>query len=120
MTQLQPREMTAAEAARATRELIEYCYAQGWSDGLPVVPPIREFVDEFLARGGLPLCAMVVRALGKELILDVDSGNAGANELAHGASVEDRLLNSSARGSVSGLSRPCRISSSSTPPSLPP
>src|SRR5438132_12078444 len=43
------RESLAADAAVGARELIEYCYAQGWTDGLPVVPPIREFVDEFLA-----------------------------------------------------------------------
>jgi hypothetical protein len=43
------REFLAADAAIGARELIEYCYAQGWTDGLPVVPPIREFVDEFLA-----------------------------------------------------------------------
>lgn len=43
-------ELTAAQAALGTRELIEYCYAQGWTDGLPVVPAIQEFVDEFLAQ----------------------------------------------------------------------
>src|SRR3954451_18372311 len=47
-----PREKTfeASDAALGARELIEYCYAQGWTDGLPVVPPIQEFVDEFLAQ----------------------------------------------------------------------
>ena len=44
------RDILAEEAAVRARELIEYCYAQGWSDGLPVVPPIQEFVDEFLAQ----------------------------------------------------------------------
>ncbi len=34
------------EAAQAA---IEHCYAQGWSDGLPVVPATRELVDRFLA-----------------------------------------------------------------------
>lgn len=34
---------------RNAREAIEYYYSNGWTDGLPVVPPIREFVDEFLA-----------------------------------------------------------------------
>ena len=28
---------------------IEYCYDQGWSDGLPLVPASRPLVDEFLA-----------------------------------------------------------------------
>src|SRR5262249_7574828 len=44
------REFLAEEAALGAREAIEYCYAQGWTDGLPVVPPIQEFVDEFLAQ----------------------------------------------------------------------
>jgi len=35
--------------AGGARELIELCYERGWTDGLPVVPPIQEFVDEFLA-----------------------------------------------------------------------
>jgi hypothetical protein len=43
------REFVAGEAALGARELIEYCYERGWTDGLPVVPPIQEFVDEFLA-----------------------------------------------------------------------
>ncbi|HLF78784.1 MAG TPA: hypothetical protein VJB57_14990 [Dehalococcoidia bacterium] len=44
------RELTAEGAARGARELIEYCYERGWTDGLPVVPPTQEFVDEFLAQ----------------------------------------------------------------------
>jgi hypothetical protein len=43
------RELTAADAALGARELIEYCYDKGWTDGLPVVPAIQPFVDEFLA-----------------------------------------------------------------------
>jgi hypothetical protein len=43
------REFVAEEAALGARELIEYCYECGWTDGLPVVPPVQEFVDEFLA-----------------------------------------------------------------------
>src|SRR5690348_15596063 len=42
--------LNAVDAARGARELIEYCYEKGWTDGLPVVPPIQEFVDEFLAQ----------------------------------------------------------------------
>jgi hypothetical protein len=37
------------ESIRAARRAIEHCYEQGWTDGLPVVPPIQAFVDEFLA-----------------------------------------------------------------------
>jgi len=32
-----------------TADAIEWCMAQGWSDGLPVVPPERAVVDRFLA-----------------------------------------------------------------------
>jgi len=42
--------LNAREAAFGARALIEHCYDQGWTDGLPVVPPIQEFVDEFLAQ----------------------------------------------------------------------
>ncbi|HLZ68496.1 MAG TPA: hypothetical protein VKV26_01160 [Dehalococcoidia bacterium] len=42
-------ELTEADI-RAARAAIEACYAQGWSDGLPVVPPIGAFLDEFLAQ----------------------------------------------------------------------
>jgi hypothetical protein len=45
----QTRDFVASEAALGARELIEYCYTQGWTDGLPVVPPTQEFVDEFLS-----------------------------------------------------------------------
>jgi hypothetical protein len=32
------------------REAIEYCYAQGWTDGLPVVPASEPLVERFLAQ----------------------------------------------------------------------
>jgi hypothetical protein len=32
---------------------IEFCYARGWTDGLPVVPASRRLVDAMLAMGGL-------------------------------------------------------------------
>ncbi|MDR7602993.1 MAG: hypothetical protein QN172_11150, partial [Armatimonadota bacterium] len=38
------------EAVREAREVIEYCYERGWTDGLPVVPPGEEFVEEFLSQ----------------------------------------------------------------------
>ena len=47
LTDVMSRQFVAQEAALGARELIEYCYEQGWTDGLPVVPPIQEFVDEF-------------------------------------------------------------------------
>ena len=33
----------------AAHAAIEYCYAQGWSDGLPLVPATRPLVAKFLA-----------------------------------------------------------------------
>lgn len=44
------RQDLTDEAVRNARQAIEYCYEQGWTDGLPVVPPLQEFVDEFLAQ----------------------------------------------------------------------
>ena len=35
-------------------EAIERCYELGWTDGLPVVPPTAERVDQFLDRAGRP------------------------------------------------------------------
>lgn len=34
----------------AAQQAIEYCYEQGWSDGLPLVPATQPLVDQFLAR----------------------------------------------------------------------
>jgi hypothetical protein len=39
-----------SEQMQTARDAIEHYYRQGWTDGLPVVPPIQEFVDEFLAQ----------------------------------------------------------------------
>ncbi len=35
-------------ALRAARDAVEYCFAQGWTDGLPVVPPLRALVEQFV------------------------------------------------------------------------
>ena len=34
----------------AAQRAIEYCYEQGWSDGLPLIPATQPLVDQFLAR----------------------------------------------------------------------
>ena len=39
---------TAPDPDEALRA-IEYCYEQGWSDGLPLVPVSKPYVDQFLA-----------------------------------------------------------------------
>jgi hypothetical protein len=41
--------MTEQPDPDAAQEAIEYCYAQGWSDGLPLVPASQPLVDRFLA-----------------------------------------------------------------------
>jgi hypothetical protein len=41
-------DQITAEDVRKARAAIEYYYERGWTDGLPVVPPIEEFVQEFL------------------------------------------------------------------------
>jgi hypothetical protein len=38
------------EDVRRAREAIEYYFDKGWSDGLPVIPPVEEFVAEMLAQ----------------------------------------------------------------------
>ena len=47
--QVDLEELTSTDLYKA-RRAIEYYYERGWTDGLPVVPPIQEFVDEFLLR----------------------------------------------------------------------
>jgi hypothetical protein len=42
-------ELTSNDVSKA-RKAIEYYFEKGWTDGLPIVPPIDSFVDEFLAR----------------------------------------------------------------------
>ena len=45
-----PRPRTGASAEEAAAaELIERCFEDGFTDGLPVVPPLRSLVERFLA-----------------------------------------------------------------------
>jgi len=44
-------------------QAVEACFAQGWTDGLPVVPPTAALVERMLA-GGAKRCAAVVTAIG--------------------------------------------------------
>jgi hypothetical protein len=44
--------MTAELDPDAAQAAIEYCYDQGWSDGLPLVPASQPLVDRFLATTG--------------------------------------------------------------------
>ena len=38
---------------------IDYCYEQGWTDGLPVIPPVLERVHAMLAYEGRPPEAVI-------------------------------------------------------------
>jgi hypothetical protein len=40
--------------AASAEALMEACLERGWSDGLPVIPPIRHLVDAHVAASGLP------------------------------------------------------------------
>ena len=40
--------MNAGQDQSRLADSIEYCYEAGWSDGLPVVPPTQQLVDEML------------------------------------------------------------------------
>jgi hypothetical protein len=59
-------------------EAIEYCYEQGWSDGLPVVPASKEYVDRFLAQTGRAADEVLWRMdhLGRECTVELAAINA--------------------------------------------
>src|SRR5580692_9042226 len=42
-------DSTVAPDPDEAQRAIEYCYEQGWSDGLPLVPASKPLVDQFLA-----------------------------------------------------------------------
>jgi hypothetical protein len=56
---------------------IDYCYEQGWTDGLPVVPPVVDRVDAMLARQGRPSETVIAThpATGLELSLHAAAVN---------------------------------------------
>jgi hypothetical protein len=56
---------------------IDYCYEQGWTDGLPVVPPVVDRVDAMLARQGRPAETVIAThpATGLELSLHAAAVN---------------------------------------------
>ncbi|MGH7113829.1 MAG: hypothetical protein ACREE9_04965, partial [Stellaceae bacterium] len=46
---------TNALSVPAGTDLVEWYFERGWTDGLPVVPPTRARIDEFIAAlGGDP------------------------------------------------------------------
>jgi hypothetical protein len=62
----------------AAQDAIEYCYAQGWSDGLPVVPATEPLVQQFLAQTGRPPDEVLWRMdhLGRECTVRTAAINA--------------------------------------------
>jgi hypothetical protein len=68
----------AAPDPDVARDAIEYCYAQGWTDGLPVVPASRELVDQFLACTARPADEVLWRMdhLGRECTVQTAAINA--------------------------------------------
>jgi hypothetical protein len=48
-TETSPAGRSASLDARAARDVIEHCYEQGWTDGLPVVACTESILAEFLA-----------------------------------------------------------------------
>src|SRR5262249_20989618 len=57
---------------------LDYCYEQGWTDGLPVIPPVIERVEEMLTYEGRPPEAVISThpATGLQLTLHAAAVNA--------------------------------------------
>ena len=57
---------------------IDYCYEQGWTDGLPVIPPVTDRVDATLAYEGRPPEAVIAThpATGLQLSVHAAAVNA--------------------------------------------
>src|SRR6476646_4501267 len=57
---------------------IDYCYEQGWTDGLPVVPPVVDRVKAMLAADGRPADTVIAHhpATGLDLSLHAAAVNA--------------------------------------------
>jgi len=70
--------MAAEPDPDVAREAIEYCYEQGWTDGLPVIPASRALVDQFLAHTGRPPEEVLWRMdhLGTECTVETAAINA--------------------------------------------
>ena len=69
-----PQFEIPADAASA----IEYCYDQGWTDGLPVVPPERSRVEAMLAMEGRPAETVIAshQTTGRECSIAAAAVNA--------------------------------------------
>jgi len=45
-------KLTGPDTVRGAIDIIEQYFAQGWTDGLPIVPPTEELVDRMIAASG--------------------------------------------------------------------
>jgi hypothetical protein len=61
MTTVSGEEVTVDEARTAHR-VLEYCYEQEWTDGLPVVPPLEELVRRLVDYAGRDSQEVIARA----------------------------------------------------------
>lgn len=53
-TPMQGTPASRLQAPSSIRDLNDYLYEQGWTDGLPVIPPTEELVAEMMAASSLP------------------------------------------------------------------
>jgi hypothetical protein len=53
-------------------DAVEFCYQQGWTDGLPVVPPTPDRVSRFLEAGGRPPGDVVIEYVDRSRTLTVE------------------------------------------------
>jgi hypothetical protein len=53
-------------------EQIEFCYARGWTDGLPVVPATRDLVNDMLAAGGLRPDAVIADMPSRNVVVTAE------------------------------------------------
>lgn len=72
------RPSFSRRALWTARRALEYCVEQGWTDGLPVVPPERELVEDFLRVAGRSPDEVVLRnsGLGTRCTVEVAAANA--------------------------------------------
>src|SRR5262245_28031434 len=73
-----PRDARIHEVPDDLLAAIDYCYGQGWTDGLPVVPPTVERVHATLAYEGRPPETVIAThaATGLELSVHAAAVNA--------------------------------------------
>jgi len=45
-------KLTGLDTGRGAVDIIEHYFDQGWTDGLPIVPPTEELVDRMIAASG--------------------------------------------------------------------